>query len=161
MNFDRNIAAMLLAPLIGLAVPVTVFFWKMPPGELTRTETELLKFSSQQLVVLRPKAAPPYSGVQNPVLPPKVKQATQTPAAAFPSGPIPSAGDIRQKPVPTSVAHIPEVSMIYNDSGSKMAIINGHVLHEGSVIAGYTIVKIDKQRVLARTNGKEIWLSLE
>jgi hypothetical protein len=57
--------------------------------------------------------------------------------------------------------HIPEVSMIYNDSGSKIAIIDGQVVHEGSVITGYKIVKIEKIRVLARTNGKEIWLSLE
>ena len=161
MNFDRNIAAMLLAPLIGLAVPVTVFFWKMPPGELTRTETELLKFSSQQLVVSRPTGARPYSGAQNPVLPPKPKQAIQTPAATFPPGPMPPAIGSKQNAVRASKPHVPDISMIYNDSGSKIAIIDGHVLREGSVIAGYSIVKIDKQRVLARTNGKEIWLSLE
>lgn len=160
MNFDRTLAALLLTPLIGLAVPVTVFFWKMPLTDLTRTETELLTFSSQPLVVSRPVTGLSYAGAQNPILPPKRKASMQASAAAFPPGPIPSAAG-KKDAAPAHTPHIPDVSMIYNDSGSKMAIIDGHVLHEGSAIAGYTIVKIDKTRVLARTNGKELWLSLE
>lgn len=161
MNFDRNIAAMMLAPLIGLSLPVAVFFWKMPPLGLTGTETELLRFSSQPLVVSRPAAAPLYSGVQNPVHPPKPKQAAQAPPAVFPPGPIPTAAGTRQPELRANAQQLPCLSMIYTDAGSKMAIIDGHVLHEGSVIAGYTIVKIDKTKVLARTSGKELWLSLE
>lgn len=160
MNFDRKIMAMLLAPLIGLAVPVTLFFWKMPPNELTRTETELLRFSSQQLVVTRPAAEISYSGAKNPVHPPKPKQAIQAPAA-LPPGPMPQGAGNKLTEVRPSANHIPEINMIYHDSGSRMAIIDGHVLREGSVISGYRIVKIDKTRVLARTDGKEIWLSLE
>ncbi|MDD5284969.1 MAG: hypothetical protein PHD54_03870 [Desulfuromonadaceae bacterium] len=164
MNFDRNIAAILLAPLIGLALPATVFFWKMPKSALTRTESELMNFSSQPLLVSRPGVPPMYSGVENPINPPKPKQTTQTmktPALSFPPGPIPAAAGARRSVNELSPLHVPNVSMIYDNGGSKMAIIDGHVLHEGSVFAGHTIVKIYTTKVLARTNGKEIWLSIE
>ena len=161
MNFDRNIAAILLAPLIGLAFPAAIYFWKMPKSSLTGKERELMNFSSQPLVVSRPGAAPFYAGAQSPIHPPKSKQAMQTPAVPFPPGPIPGASGAKRSVDEASPLHVPTVSMIYNSGGSKMAIIDGHVLHEGSVIAGYTILKIKTTKVLTRTNGKEIWLSIE
>ncbi len=161
MNFDRNIAAMLLAPLIGLAAPAAVYFWKMPAGGMTVTETQLMSFSSQPLVVSRRSPPPSYSGINSPIQPLAVQIQAQTPAATFPPGPIPTASGVKQPEERANLFHTPSLSMIYSDGGSRMAIIDGHVLHEGSVVAGHTILKIEKTKVLARTAGKELWLSIE
>ena len=51
--------------------------------------------------------------------------------------------------------------MLYCEGSIKTAIIDGQVLHEGSVLGSYQIVKIEKTRVLLKTAGKEIWLSID
>jgi hypothetical protein len=51
--------------------------------------------------------------------------------------------------------------MIYTEGYVKTAIIDGQVLHEGSFLGSSRIVAIEKSRVLMRTAGKEIWLSID
>jgi hypothetical protein len=51
--------------------------------------------------------------------------------------------------------------MVYSEGSIKTAIVDGHVLHEGSTLSKYLVVKIEKTRVLLRTAGKDIWLSID
>jgi hypothetical protein len=160
MKLDRNMAVLLLVPVIGLAVPVAVLFWKLPAGGLTTTEQEILRFSSQPLAVASLGAPPSYSGAENPVHTPR--PGTVTPlVTAFPPGPIPKAEGTRQAATPREGTTLPYLSMIYSDGGVRMAVIDGHVLREGGAVNGHTVVKIDKTRVLTRTAGKELWLSID
>ncbi|BCS54712.1 hypothetical protein [Geobacter sp. SVR] len=157
MSLNKSMAAMLLVPIVGLTLPATVLLWKTRGNGLTRTEEEVLKFSSQPLVVARLSDATTYHGAENPIRPPKPDQATP---AAFPPGPLPKADGTKSAET-AKQAPGPHLSMIYSDNGSRMAIIDGQVLREGAVVNGHTIVKIEKSKVLARIAGKDLWLSIE
>jgi peroxiredoxin len=51
--------------------------------------------------------------------------------------------------------------MIYNDGERRMAIINGNVLKEGDSAPNCTVMKIERNRVMIRTAGREQWLTIE
>jgi hypothetical protein len=163
MTIDKTIAMMLMVPVIGLAIPATVFFRKLPPPGLAPSEKELISFSSQPVNVSQPGRLAIFSGLECPMRPPVVKESTPKAAPqGFPPGPIPSAVTAAQeKTRPAVTAYLPSVSMIYSDGQSKMAILDGHVLHEGATIGTGTVIKIEKTRVLLRTSGKDIWLNID
>jgi hypothetical protein len=164
MTFDKSIAAMLLIPVIGLVIPAAIFFSKLPDTGLTPSEKELMTFSNQPLVVFQPGHMAVYSGLECPLRPPVVtKDATnKANATNFPPGsiPTPNAAAALQKSPPVTTEKRPDVSMIYSDGQARMAIIDGHVLHEGTAIGGSKVVKIEKTRVLLRTSGKDLWLNI-
>jgi len=161
MTMDKTIAAMLLLPLIGLAIPAAVFFRKLPPTDLSASEKELAGFSSQQIAVSQPGRLAVYSGLECPLRPPIVPAGAKAASGNFPPGPIPpaNAAAARQKNRPAE--YRPGVTMIYSDGRARMAIIDGHVLHEGASIGAGKVVKIEKTRVLLRTTGKDIWLNID
>ena len=164
MTIDKTIAAMLLLPLIGLVIPATIFLRKLPPTDLSASEKELIAFSSQPVAVSQPGRLAVYSGLECPLRPPIVMgSAAKATDKNFPPGPIPpaSAAAAQQKSRPISTDYLPGVSMIYSDGRARMAIIDGHVLHEGASIGTSTVVKIEKSRVLLRTTGKDIWLNID
>ena len=164
MTIDKTIAAILLVPLIGLAIPATVFFRKLPPADLSASENELIAFSSQPVAVLQPGRLAVYSGLECPVRPTIVTgSAAKAADKNFPPGPIPSASGAaaQQKNLPLSAELLPGVTMIYSDGRARIAIIDGHVLHEGASIGSSKVVKIEKKRVLLRTTGKDIWLNID
>ena len=162
MTMDKTIAALLLVPLLGLAIPATLFFRKLPPANLSASEKELAGFSSQPVAVSQPGRLAVYSGLECPLRPPIVLgSAAKAADKNFPPGPIPlaNAAAARQKAGPAE--YRPGVSMIYSDGRARMAIIDGHVLHEGASIGAGKVVKIEKTRVLLRTTGKDIWLNID
>lgn len=170
MTIDKTIAALLLAPLVGLGIPAALLFWKVPAGGMTAVERELINFASQPVVVSQPGPQTYYSGLECPVRPPAAKdapkqpQGTGTAAAGFPPGPIPSpkaAAAAPPKERPGAAGRLPSVSMIYQDGNTRMAIIDGHVLHEGASLDGKRIIRIEKTRVLLRAAGKDIWLNID
>lgn len=168
MTIDKTIAAMLMAPLMGLCVPAALLFWKMPAAGVTAAEKELINFSAQPVAVSRPGLQPVYSDLECPVRPPAAKQApkqaqgTGTGAQGFPPGPIPSpSAAALSKGRHASAGQLPGVSMIYSDNHARMAIIDGHVLREGASLGAVRIVRIEKTRVLVRTDGKDIWLNID
>lgn len=168
MTIDKTIAAMLLAPFIGLGIPAALLFWKMPAAGVTAAEKELINFSAQPVAVSQPGIQPVYSDLECPVRPPAAKQApkqaqgTGTGAQGFPPGPIPSLSVAAPpKERYASAGQLPTVSMIYSDSHARMAIIDGHVLREGASLGAVRIVRIEKTRVLVRTAGRDIWLNID
>ncbi len=162
MNFRAKVAASMMLPIAVIAIQIAIFSWKIPAPELTPAERELLNFSPRQVQLNLPKPVPLFTGARNPVTPPEPKRTeASAKASSFPPGPIPGAkGGEERKSVATSQL-LPELSMIYSDGGVKIAIIDGHVMREGSETSGLKIIRITKNRVLARTGGKEIWLTIE
>ncbi|MBI2353986.1 MAG: general secretion pathway protein GspB [Deltaproteobacteria bacterium] len=164
MTIDKTIAAMLLAPFIGLCAPAALLFWKMPAAGVTAAEKELINFSAQPVAVSEPGSQPVYAGLECPVRPPAAKKAqgTANGGTGFPPGPIPSPkAAALPKERNASAGQLPTVSMIYSDSHARMAIIDGHVLREGASLGAVRIVKIEKARVLVRTDGRDIWLNID
>lgn len=164
MTIDKTIAMILIIPIIGLVIPGTVFLRKPPSTGLSSSEKELIAFSSQPVSVLPPGQTVVFSGLECPIHPPvgACGSAKASPGS-FPPGPIPSSGTAPagEKNRPITPAPMPGVSMIYSDRQSKMAIIDGHVLHEGAAIGAGKVVKIEKTRVLFRTGGKDIWIHID
>lgn len=155
MNVDKTIASMLLVPVIGLCIPVALYFHKLPDAGLTATEKELVSFSSQAASVTSPQRPGVYTALTCPVEPPVVRMTpatlTATPASRSSAAP-------RQRAVTAPREILPAISMIYSDGPARLAIIDGHVLQEGSALGAHRVVKIDKKRVLMRTGGKDIWI---
>jgi len=163
MNLDKTIMAILLVPFLGLSIPAALFFRKLPPPALKPVEKELISFASQPVIVTQPGQLAVYTGLECPVRPPAVKVAAVNKGAAnFPPGPIPLVNSaVLQKSKPVITEYTPGVSMIYSDGQSRMAIIDGHVMHEGAAIGSSKVLKIEKTKVLLRTTGKDIWLNVD
>ena len=165
MTIDKTIAMILMVPVIGFAIPASVYLRKLPPPGLTSSEKELISFSSQPVNVSQPGRLAVFSGLECPIRPPVVKDSSPPKAASkgFPPGPIPSSGtaSAQERSRSAAAAYLPSVSMIYSDGQARMAIIDGHVLHEGAAIGTDTVIKIEKTRVLLRTSGKDIWLNID
>jgi hypothetical protein len=161
---DKTIAAMLLVPVIGLVIPAAIFFRKLPDTGLTPTEKELMTFSNQPLVVSQPGRMAVYSGLECPLPPPAVTKDVTNKANTtnFPPGsiPTPNAAAALQKNRPVTTVNLPEVSMIYSDGQALIAIVDGHVLREGTGFGSSKVIKIEKTRVLLRTSGKDLWLNI-
>jgi hypothetical protein len=171
MTLDRSIATLLLVPLLGLTLPAAVLFCKLPESGISPVERELITFSYQPVTLSGGKPPAIFAGLECPVAPGMPTGTTTAPPGpkglggpvVFPPGPIPvGAAPVAAKLQQRNTAPaLPSVSLIYSDGPVKTAIIDGHVLHEGASLAGNKILKIEKTRVLLRTNGKEIWLSLD
>lgn len=164
MTIDKTIAAMLMVPVIGLIIPAAIFFRKPPDTGLSPSERELMAFACQPVSVSQPGHPTAFSRLECPIRPPVAKgTATKAPTKDFPPGSIPSSSPASAQERSRRVAteYLPSVTMIYSDGRSRMAIIDGHVLHEGTAIGGSRVVKIEKTRVLLRTTGKDIWLNID
>lgn len=163
MTFDRTIAVLLMVPIIGLAIPGVLFFRKLPDTGLSPSERELISFSSQPVSVSQPGRLAVFSGQECPIHPPVVtKSDPKTGPKSFPPGPIPSPGSAAQgQSRPARTEALPSVTMIYSDGLSRMAIIDGHVLHEGAAAGTLRVLKIEKTRVRVRTSGKDLWLPID
>lgn len=163
MTLDKSIAAMLLAPLLGLVIPGVIYFRKLPTPRLTPSEKELMTFSSQPVTVSTPGRLTVYSGLLCPLRPPLAIKSTAASGKSFPPGSIPTPGTaaIGQPGFPVATERAQRVSMIYSDGQARIAIIDGHVMREGSTTGSNKVVKIEKTRVLVRTDGKDIWLYID
>jgi hypothetical protein len=89
MTIDKTIVAMLLIPVIGLAIPTAILCRKLPGASLTPTEKELVTFSSQSVTIAQPGRPAVFSGLECPLRPPAGK-GVSTNGPASPSRP-PSA----------------------------------------------------------------------
>lgn len=156
----------LVASLLAITVPCAWFFWKLPPPPLTPSEKELIAFTSPPLTIARPRQQTTYSGLESPVRA-AIRKPPPPPAAGVsttPPGPLPvgSLATGAWKPARRiSFDSRPALSMIYCAGSTKTAIIDGHVLHEGSLLGRNLIVRIERTRVLMRTAGKDLWLSID
>jgi hypothetical protein len=146
----------LIGSLLAIAVPGAWFFWKLPPQNLSPAEKELIAFTSPPLTIARPRQQSTFSGLDSPVRAAVIKP-PPTPAAAGANPPARAWKPARR----ISFDSRPALSMIYCEGSIKTAIIDGHVLHEGSQLGKNRIERIERTRVLMRGSGKDIWLSID
>lgn len=166
MTLDATVKTVLVATLLAIGIPGLFLSWSLPAPRLSATERELMNFSSKPLAMSPPSMQTVYPELQSPV---RATSKPQTPVAgsmsrSFPPGKIPAASiaeDASKRRRGNSFDSHPVVSMIYTENSIKTAIIDGQVLHEGSVLRGNRIVKIEKTRVLMRAAGKDVWLKIE
>jgi hypothetical protein len=166
MTIDATLKTILMALLLVISVPVMFYFWKLPKSDLSASEKKLITFSTTPLEMSPPKPQVVYSALESPV---KVISKQNPPFAGsavknVPSGLIPVTRAVSTASRPalrnTFGSH-PVVSMIYSEGSVKTAVINSQVLHEGSVFGSSRIITIEKNRVLMRSAGRDIWLSID
>lgn len=169
MNGNKTIISLLLTLCFVTAIPMTFYFWKLPAAELLPAEKELIGFSSTPVAMSTLKPQPVFSGMNCPVKA-SIKQAITTSGltTAGTRVPLPTTGPVAgqarpaaQKPQAGSLSSLPTVSMIYSEGDTNVAIIGGNILRAGSSFGAYHVVKIEKSRVLIRSAGKNIWLSMD
>ncbi|NTV48595.1 MAG: hypothetical protein HGB32_14690 [Geobacteraceae bacterium] len=161
MTLDRTITTILAVPLLVIAIPAILFFRKLPNADLTPSEKELIDFSSKPVPLSPPQTQVVFSGLASPLrgiskpigdILAKSGKPVSTPSTT------PSNAKSNQR---LSLGSLPVVSMIYFAGSTRMAIVDNHVVNEGSTLNGGVIVKIEKTRVLMRKTGKDIWLTTE
>ena len=161
MTADRTIPTILFVSFLVIAIPAALFFRKLPKADLTPSEKELIDFSNKSVDMSLPRPQPTFSGRACPVKATLGKSGDVTTKSGKPVS-APNATPMNAKSgLPRSLASRPAVSMIYYAGSTRMAIIDGHIVHEGSALDGSRIVKIEATRVLMRKNGKDLWLTTE
>jgi hypothetical protein len=161
MTLDRTISTILTVSLLVIAIPGGLFFRKLPNVNLTPSEKELIDFSSKPVTLSPLQTQATFSGLVSPLI------GTSKPIGdilAKNGKPVPASNtstlNVKKKPQ-LSLGSLPVVSMIYFAGSTRMAIVDNHVVHEGSILDSGIIVKIEKTRVLLRKTGKDIWLTTE
>ena len=169
MSSNKTIISLLLTLCFVTTVPMIFYFWKLPAAELLPAEKELIGFSSTPVAMSKPKQQPFFSGMNCPVKA-AIKQAITTTDLTMVGTkvPPPAIGSVASQARPAakksqagSLSSLPTVSMIYSEGTTNVAIIGGNILREGSAFGAYHVVKIEKSRVLIRSAGKNIWLSMD
>lgn len=161
MTLDRTINTILTVSLLVIAIPAGLFFRKLPNVNLTPSEKELIDFSSKPVALSPPQTQVTFSGLASPL------RGTSKPIGdilAKNGKPVyvPSTSTLNtKKKQQLSLGSLPAVSMIYSAGSTRMAIVDNHVVHEGSTLDSGVIVKIESTRVLLRKSGKDIWLNTE
>lgn len=169
MTAYRAIPTILLALSLAIAIPTVLYFRKPPKSELTASDRELINFSNKPVAMSSPQPPATFSGLASPVktAPNQVRTGIAniaTPDTVIKSEPVAAAKGEPVNPKmspPRSLASRPSVSVIYSVGSSRMAIVNGQVVQEGSAIDSGQIVKIEETRILLRKSGKDIWLTIE
>ena len=152
------------ATLLAIGIPAVFFLWKLPAARLADSERGLISFSQAPLVLPPPRPQISFAGLVCPVRIAPASGPGRSEAKGFRLGPLPAAPATpvrRAAPQRNSFDGRPNVSMIYYDISNKAAIIDGQILHEGSAFGKGLIVRIEKTRVLMRTDQKDIWLSID
>lgn len=150
MNIDKTIIFTLAILCLVTTIPAALFFRKMPATELLPSEKMFVNFSSVPVAVFAPKQQPAFSGFDCPV-----KAAPKQPAVIAKS--ISPTASVAMGPP----SKPPKITMIYyEDDATKKAIIDGYILKVGSAFDGNTVVRIEESRVLIRSVGKDIWLTM-
>ena len=161
MNLDRSIITILAVSFLVLAIPAGLFFRKLPNAEPAPSEKELIEFSSKPVALSSPQMQVIYSGLASPLRGTSISSGDVLTKIAKPVF-APNSTPLKAKSKRQfSLSSLPVVSMIYSGGSTRMAIVDNHVVHEGSALNGGVIVKIENTRVLLRKTGKDIWLTTE
>lgn len=137
----------ILAVLPFLLVIVSFITTKVVNFEsaLTAKEKEVLEFTPEKIEVVERQALVVKNDLKSPI-----KTIKSTLSRDFPPEPL------------SVIAPQSEgtVSLIVIGEEKKIAIVNGAVLKEGDSVNGMKIAKIEKDRILIKSNGTK-WLHLE
>ncbi|MBN1613972.1 MAG: hypothetical protein JW950_05855 [Deltaproteobacteria bacterium] len=154
MISDRNKYLIVALPIVALVLLLYLSSKVRFDAPLTPQETRLLGFSEVQSVpsVLTRKPAV-VASIRNPITVPKLER------VAYPGVPLamitPPVSQQERAPAERNL------SFIMINPSKKIAIIDGRLVNEGSVIGEQRVKKIEESKVLL-TNGKgeDIWLKL-
>ncbi len=161
MTLDRTITTILTVLFLVIAIPAILFIRKLPNTDPTLSEKELIAFSSKPVALSSPQTQVIFSGLPSPLRVTSKPNGDVLVKSVKPvSAPNPAALNAKSK-LQLSLGSLPVVSMIYFAGSTRMAIIDNHVVHEGSTLNSGVIVKIENTRVLLRKTGKDIWLTTE
>jgi hypothetical protein len=154
---NKTIPTIIAVSFILVAIPAALFLRSQPKTELTPSEKELIEFSNKPVALSTTQPQTTFSGLNSPI------KTTSKPSKEIEKTvPAPNTTPIKAKSeMPRSLASLPAVSMIYSAGSTRMAVIDGHVVQDGSPLDGGIVVKIEETRVLMRKNGKDIWLTTE
>lgn len=136
----------------GILIPVAVYMLVKFPPPLTVTEQALLAFSPET-VEFTPRTWKPVT-VMCPVRDTGTQGAQELQAGVMPT---PVISGYNQ----STTTVTPEVTCVFQDAGSSMAIIDGLVLKAGDSFPGGKVLKIEQQQVLIQAKKGKSWLRLE
>ena len=159
MSSDKTIPIIFFVAFLVIALPVALFFRKAPTAILTPSEKELIAFSYKPVSLTLPPPQTTFPPMVSPVIT-GLKQSGDFSSKNDRLHPAASTTAVTvQKTLPRSLTSLPVVSMIYFAGSTRMAIIDNHVVNEGSPLNGGIVAKIEQTRVLVRKAGKDLWLT--
>jgi hypothetical protein len=161
MTPDRSIINIVLVSIIVMVLPAALYFRTLPEAELSATEKELMNFTFQPVASSSIRSQDSFSGLANPVKSTAIQNRNSSGRKVSIVPASKAVSRIIYKGQPRSLSSLPAVSMIYYADSTRMAIIDNHVVREGSSLEGAVIVRIEKNRVLMRKAGKDLWLTTE
>lgn len=147
-SLSKEATIALAACLAALLIPVMVFMLVKFPLKLSPAEKTLLSFTPTPVTL----NARSWKDV-NPTCP--VTAGTTGTATA-------TEEDSSQKA--TGVVYEPDpllTFILYGGTSSDIAILDGHLLHQGQQIRGMRLVKIEQKRVLLANRKGKRWLTME
>lgn len=141
MKITRSAVMLLLAVACVFLVPLMVYSklrFKQEPSELEQAAYNFtpVQFEVTHKTWQNESLQLPFKAVASPAA---VKSTAVQPAASLP----------------------PTLSFILQDGDKSMAIINGTMVKTGSEVRGWTVERIERNRVLLRNPKGTIWLKLD
>lgn len=145
----RDLTLALLGCLLALALPLGLYLKIIWKPALTEEERAVVEYTPTQFSISR-------SSWQEARLTPPLTPAAPAPVVS--STQLPMAPVILPPPPPAAP---PSLSFILQDGSSSMAIIGGSMVKTGNEVQGWTVERIERNRVLLRNRKGTIWLTLD
>jgi hypothetical protein len=145
----RDLALALTGCLLALGLPVGLYVKLVWKPALTEAERFVVDYTPASFSISR-------STWQEVRLTPPLTPGAATPVASL--APQPAAPAALPPPPP---APPPTLSFILQDGGSSTAIVNGSMVKAGSEVQGWTVERIERNRVLLRNRKGPLWLTLD
>lgn len=141
---QRSVILGILAFVVSLLIPVVIFLKTSYKPELTEAERTVANFSPTQLDVATKTWQP--TALRQPLT-----------VGMQPAGTA-AAPNIARTPLPVPP---PTLSFVLQDGNKSMAIIGGNMVKTGSEVRGWTVIKIERNRVLLRNRKGTTWLKMD
>ncbi len=144
---QRGILAVALATILSLVIPFVVYRKTVYKPELNQVERTAVDFVPSKFETVRKDWQPVRL---------KLPLASGTLAT-------PTAGTAAQSTAllpPPPPALPPTLSFVLQDGGKSMAIIGGSMVKTGDQVKGWTVERIERNRVLLRNRKGATWLTL-
>lgn len=141
---QRTVILGILACIASLLIPVVIFLQTAFRPELSEAERTVANFSPAQFDVATKSWQP--TALRLPVT-----------RGMQPAG-ITAAPNTVRTPPPVP---LPTLSFVLQDGSKSMAVIGGNMAKVGSEVCGWTVIKIEQNRVLLRNRKGTRWLKMD
>lgn len=148
MMMQRGILAVALTTILSLVIPFFVYRKTSYKPDLNQTERMVVDFTPTTFEVVRKDWQPATL---------RLPLANGIPTV------VPTAGTAALSPaflLPPPPAAPPALSFVLQDGGKSTAIIGGSMVKTGDQIQGWTVERIERNRVLIRNRKGATWLTL-